>query len=79
METKLSAEFVDKEMVYTRVMLPELKKNYYIYQVNYKWYEVFYTTRNRLPSDEAFGKTAYCCRDLDEARRCLKVLESKQE
>lgn len=73
----LSNEMVSRGMLYVKVDSPALKKNYYIYQVNYKWYEAFYSTNNRLPSNESFGKTAYCCMTLDDAERCIKVLQGK--
>ena len=55
----------------------ELQPGFYIYTVNDSWYEAFYTPNYKLPNDEAFGNTAYCCKTLDEAWRCIGVLEAK--
>lgn len=79
LEQGLTEKFVHKGMVYCKIPFEGLKTHYYIYQVNFKWYEVFYTTKNKLPSNESFGKTAYCCMSLDDAKRCLNILESKNE
>ena len=72
--------FVDyKTFVYKRIEDPEgkLKQGFHIYNVNSSWYVAFYTSNNRLPSDEAFGNTAYCCRTLEEAWKYIGVLENK--
>ena len=55
----------------------ELQPGFYIYTVNDSWYEAFYTTNDKLPNDEAFGNTAYCCKSLDDAWRCICILEEK--
>ena len=55
----------------------ELQPGFYIYIVNDSWYEAFYTPNDKLPNDEAFGNTAYCCKSLDEAWRCIFKLETK--
>lgn len=55
----------------------ELQPGFYIYTVNDSWYEAFYTPNDKLPTDEAFGNTAYCCKSLDDAWRCIGVLEAK--
>lgn len=77
----LSDEFIYEDFLYERIKDTEgkLKPGFYIYMVNKSWYEVFYTTKNKMPSDEDFGFTAYCCQSLDRAWKCLSVLEKKIE
>ena len=63
MKGTLSDLFVYNTFVYKRIEDPEgkLKPGFHIYNVNSSWYEAFYTSKNKIPSDEAFGNTAYCC------------------
>ena len=75
----LSDEFIYEDFLYERIKDSKLKPGFHIYIVNKSWYEVFYTTKNKMPSDEDFGFTAYCCQSLDRAWKCLSVLEKKIE
>ena len=79
----LTDTFVHDGLLYKRLedKYGELQPGFYIYTVNdswnNSWYEAFYTTNDKLPNDEAFGKTAYRCKSLDDAWRCIGVLEAK--
>ena len=79
MKRTLSDLFVYNTFVYKRIEDPEgkLKPGFHIYNVNSSWYEAFYTSKNKIPSDEAFGNTAYCCKTLDDAWKYIGVLENK--
>lgn len=76
---KLTDTFVHDGLLYKRFEDKdgELQPGFYIYTVNDSWYEAFYTPNDKLPNDEAFGNTAYCCKSLDEAWRYIGVLEAK--
>ena len=79
----LKDEFVYNTFSYKRIedKEGELQPGFHIYSVsdswNNSWYEAFYTTNDKLPTDEAFGNTAYCCKNLDDAWRCIFKLEAK--
>ena len=79
----LKDEFVYNTFLYKRIVDKEgdLHPGFHIYIVsdswNNSWYEAFYTINDKLPTNEAFGNTAYCCKSLDDAWRCIGVLEAK--
>lgn len=71
----LSPEFSFNSFLYELADQPY--PNIFIYHVNKSHYEVFYTTKNRLPKDEDFGISAHCCINLELARKKAKVIKQR--
>lgn len=78
-EGMLRDKFVHDGLLFKKVEDTEgkLKPGFYIYSVNKDWYEAFYSPNNEVPYYEELGNTAYCCKSLDEAWKCIDILEEK--
>lgn len=72
----LETQFIHNGLLYEQIKFDKVYK-IFTYHVNKHHFEVFYTSQNKLPKDNDFGISAYCCKNIKEAERCESILKSR--